>query len=411
MFLTGCEGLAHWALRAAGLGLAISLAWPAQAEGLKLNSAFEGGLDTWVITPRLPQPLGADADFKNGSAYEDHLNLALPDSETQWHYRSASPWLRFTSAVSLSPNLEARLRVRADQWMGAHVDVALLDWGLSPYVGFRAGVVNFNTNWCRTYDVDTPWMAEPDVFCRRNEFMKLNNAAPGLQAYTNTPVGAYQIQTILGMYRPRWFDYETEEFGFNTSALRSHFKREFNRKISAAVNVLNLQSGTQLRWGAMRSDEAGDYVPKLVPDDRARHNVIDNVYLGWDLEVHPSLRLRYSRSTFVSRDYYDDLLTVQDRDKSETLELIYDQKSSDYWAWGGSRFSQAASVSDAFKNKFVNDYYFLKMTAWMVSWRHQWGKGLYSTLQWTHASQINGYEGGRRPSSGDAIGLRLGYQY
>jgi len=411
MFLTGCQRLATWAWRAAGVGLAFGCAGPVRAEGMKINSTFEGGLDTWVITPKQPQPPGTDADFKKGSAYEDHHHLALPDSDNQWHYRSTSPWVRFTSGLSLSPNLEAHLKVRADQLMGAHVDVAHLDWAPSPYLGFRAGVVNFNTNWCRTYDVDSPWMAEPDVFCRRNEFMKINQASPGLQVYTNTTVGAYQLQTILGMYRPRWLGYETEEFGFNTSALRSNFKREFNRKISGAVNLLNLQTGTQLRLGAMRSDEAGAYVPKLVPDDRARHNVIDNFYLGWDVDVHPSFRLRYSLSAFVSRDYYDDLLTVQDRDKSETLELIYDQKSSDYWAWGWSRFSQAAAVSDAFKNKFVDDYYALNMRAWMVSWRHQWGHGLHSILQWTHASQVNGYEGGRRPSSGDAIGLRLGYQY
>lgn len=402
---------ANWALRVLSLALAFAGMLSAHAEGLKINSTFEGGLDTWAIMPRQPQQPAPGTDFKIGSAYEDHNNLALPDADTKWNYRPVSAWLRLTSSVSLSTNLEANLKVRADQLMGAHVDVANLDWAQSPYLGFRVGVVNFNTNWCRTYDVDTPWIAEPDVFCRSNNFININNAAPGVQAYTNTTAGEYQMQTIVGIYRPRLFSYETEEFGFNTSALRPNFKHEFNRKISGAVNFLNLQTGTQLRLGAMRSDEAGAYVPRLVPDDRARRNLIDNYYLGLDTYVRPTLRLRYSLSKFISRNYYDDQLTVQDRDKSETVELIYDWKSSDYWALGWSRFKLAAAVSDAFKNKFEDDYYYLNTTAWMVSWRHQWGKGMHSTVQWTHASQINGYEGRRRPGTGDALGLRLGYQY
>lgn len=411
---------ANWALRVLGLALVFAGMLSAHAEGLKINSTFEGGLDAWAITPRQPQPPAADAVFTKGSAYEDHNNLALPDADTKWNYRSSSPWMRFNSSISLSNNLEANLKVRADQLMGAHVDVANLDWAPSPYLGFRAGVVNFNTNWCRTYDVDTPWIAEPDVFCRRNDTMNMNNAAPGLQAYTNTTFGVYQMQSLVGIYRPRLFSYETKEFGFNTNNLRPNFKREFNRKISAAVNFLNLQTGTQLRLGAMHSDQAGAYVPMLSGNDRARRNLLDNYYLGLDTYVRPALRLRYSLSKYVSRDYYSDLLVVQDHDKSETVELIYDWNSTDFWALGWSKFTIEAALSD--KNrpieldaldipKFADDFYYLNTNSWFVSWRHQWGKGMYSTLQWTHASQTNGYFGGRRPGSGDAIGLRLGYQY
>jgi hypothetical protein len=381
-----------------------------QAEGFKINSTFEGGVDAWAITPRqTDKPQGPFSRL--GSAYEDHYNLALPDGETKWNYQPVSPWMRFTSNVRLNSNLEVNFKVRADQLMGVRVDVANFDWAPSPYVGLRAGVVNFNTNWCRTYDVDSPWIAEPDVFCRRNDFMNINNAAPGLQAYTNTSWGDYQMQTIVGVYRPRLFSYETKEFGFNTDNLGPHFKHEFNRKISAAINFLNLKTGTQLRLGAMRSDEAGFYDPKLTNNDRSRHNLVDNYYVGIDTYLHPTLRLRYSVSKFSSRDFYDDVLIIRDKDKSETLELIYDWKSTDLLALGWSRFSQAASVDDAFKNYKADDYYLLNHSALLTSWRHQWGKGMYSTLQWTHASQTNGYEGRRRPGSGDAVGVRLGYQY
>ena len=392
-----------------GVWVVLLFASVAQAEGLKINSTFEGGVDAWAITPRQPtQPQG---DFRDGNAYEDHIALDLPDADTKWNFRPVSPWMRFTSNVRLNTNLEANFKVRADQLMGARVDVANFDWSPSPYLGFRAGVVNFNTNWCRTYDVDSPWISEPDAFCRRNDNMRINNAAPGLQAYTNTMLGDYQMQTIVGIYRPMLFSYETKEFGFNYRKLRKNFKYVSNQKISAAINFLNLQTGTQLRLGAMRSEQAGIYSPILIPDDRARRNSIDNYYLGFDTYLRPSLRLRYSASQFASHDYYDDLLVLQGRDKFESLELIYDWNSSDFSALGWSRTHQAAAVDDSANKVKIDDYYKVTVSSLLISWRHQWGKGMYSILQWTHAAQTNGYEGRRRPSSGDAIGLRLAYQY
>jgi hypothetical protein len=383
----------------------------AQAEGLKINSTFEGGVDAWSIRPKLPALPPPGTRLSNGSDYEDHLRLVLPDGIAKWNYRAVSPWLRLSSHVRLSPNIEVNLKLRADQFRGARVDVANIDWAPSPYLGLRGGVVNFNTNWCRTYDVDSPWMAEPDVFCRTFIHTNINNAAPGIQAYTNTTLGDYQLQTILGFYRPMFASYETKEFGFNFRSLEPGFKFNFNRKISAAVNLLHLQTGTQLRVGMMRSDQGGDYNPRPAIEGRARRNLMDNYYVGLDAYLQPTLRLRYSASKFASRDYFDDALVVQDKNKSETLELIYDWKSTDMLALGWSRFNIAAAVDDAFVNFREDDFFHSSQASWMMSWRHQWGKGLYSTLQWTHAAQTNGYYGNRRSGSGDAVGLRLGYQY
>lgn len=411
MFLTTYLANRLWCLLVCGIWLILGDFHLAQAEGLKINSTFEGGVDAWAITPKLPAPPPPGTRPNDGSDYHDHVNLVLPDADTKWNYRPVSPWVRLSSHVRLSPDIEVTLKLRADQLMGAHVDVANIDWAPSPYLGLRAGVVNFNTNWCRTYDVDSPWMAEPDVFCRSYRFTNINNAAPGIQAYTNTTLGDYQLQTILGFYRPMFASYETKEFGFNIGALAPNFKINFNRKISAAVNFLHLQTGTQLRVGMMRSDQGGAYNPRPVDEGRARRNLIDNYYVGLDTYLQPTLRLRYSASIFASRDFYDDVLVVQDKNKSETLELIYDWKSTDLLALGWSRFNIAAAVDDAFANFRADDFYHLSQSSRMMSWRHQWGKGLFSTLQWTHATQTNGYEGRRRPGSGDAVGLRLGYQY
>ncbi len=383
----------------------------AQAEGLNINFTFDGGLDAWAIEPKQPdKPTGQQN--REGSAYNDHIFLYLPDADTQWDYRPVSPWMRLTSNVRLSANSEANFKLRADQAMGIHLDAANVEWAPSPQLGFRAGVVSFNTNWCRTYDVDSPWIMEPDVFCRSWIYMKINNAAPGLQVYANTWLGDYQIQAILGAYNPKILDYATKEFGFNTTALRPNFTFDSNQKISAALNFLHLNTGTQVRLGMMRSDQAGFYSPKLTPNDRDRRNLLDNYYLGIDTYLRSSLRARYSFSLFASRDYYDGVQVVTDQNKSQTLELIYEWKSTDLFSFGWSRFSINAAVDDvAFANFKADDYFYADTSILTMAWRRQWGKGFYSAIQWTQSTQTNGYEGRRRPSSGDALGLRLGYQY
>ena len=391
------------------LGASVSLA---QAEGLDINFTFDGGVDAWMIEPKKPDKPINTLNFLDGSAFNDHNFLLLPDANTKWDYQSVSPWIRLTSSVRFSANSEANLKLRADQLMGVRLDAANIEWTPSPYLGLRAGVVSFNTNWCRTYDVDSPWITEPDAFCRSGAFMPINNAAPGLQVYANTALGEYQLQAILGAYNPILLAYATKEFGFNVTALRPNFNFDTNQKISAALNFLHLKTGTQVRLGMMRSDQAGFYSPKLIREDRDRRNLLDNYYLGIDTYLRPSVRARYSLSLFASRDFYDGVQVVTDQDKSETLELIYEWKSTDIFSVGWSRFNISASVDDvAFANFKADDYFYANTSVVMMSWRRQWGKGLYSTLQWTQATQTNGYEGRRRSSSGDALGLRLGYQY
>lgn len=399
--------------------VAVGVAWAGlllgasgvHAEGLVFSSTLEVGVNAWAITPREPDKPSAPSGL-NGSAYNDHVNLFLPDSETRWNFRPVSPWARFTTRTLLSPEMEFNLKARADQWMGTRLDVAHLDWAPSPFVGLRTGVVSFNTQWCRTYDVDSPWIEDPDMACRNQMFMAITNAAPGVQAYVNTLLGDYQLQSIVGVYRPMLFSYETQEFGLNFRNLRSNFKREFNRKTSAALNLVHLQTGSQMRLGWIHSDQAGDYTPQLTPQDRARHNLMEHFYWGVDTYLQPHWRLRYSISKFASRNFYDGVLVVRDHDKSETLELIHELKSTDQLALGWSQLRIASSVDDlAFANYQRDDYYFSNSASVQIAWRHQWGQGLHSALQWTHAWQTNGYEGRRRPSSGDAIGMHWSYQF
>jgi len=370
------------------------------AQDFKTTTLFEGGIDFWSINPQ--------ADPNDDASISNHRYLSLPD-DTKWPFRSASPWFRFTGNAVLTPHLEANIKVRADQSTGGHIDVANLAWAPSPFIGVRAGVLNYQANWCRTYDVDSPWAAEPDIFCRNSYYMAFNNAAPGVQAYINTDIGDYRLQSVLGVYRPLLGDYDTKEFGV-ANPPAGPFTVNFNRKIGAAVNVLNTLTATQLRIGVVYADVGGSYNPKT---SRDRHSLIDNYYLGLDTYLHPAMRLRYSWSIFYSTIFLDDyaLAATTDTEKSETLELIYERSDEDQFVLGFSNQSITAAVDDRARNVKIADYFYLHNPTQSVAWRHQWGKGIFSTVQWTGATQTNGYQGDRTTTRGEALGMRLGFQY
>ncbi len=377
------------------------------AEGLSTSMYGEMGLDAWAISPKRP---AMATDGASATATHSYDALGLPDTDTEWHFKPVSPWLRFSGSAQLASDVEANFKFRADQVAGMHVDAANLDWAASPSFGFRAGVVNFSTNWCRTYDVDSPWVAEPDFFCRSNGYMNINNAAPGVQAYTNTSLGAYRVQTVVGLYRPLFMLYNSDEFGFHPP--KQNFHIDFNRKIGAAVNVLNTQTATQVRLGTLRSDEGGAYAPgSEVDGHRTRQNLIDNYYFGFDTAVRPFLRFRYTWSQYRSHLISDELPVIQDKEYSQTVELIYDWQATDVLALGMSKFSIAAAQNDVSQNIRADDYYYQLSPAYFAAWRHQWGEAIYSTLQWTHATQTSGYNGARSSGSGSALGLRLGFQF
>lgn len=373
------------------------------AQDIKTTTLFEGGIDVWSITPQ--------SDPNDDANLSNHNYLSLADSVTKWPFRSVSPWFRFTGNAVLTPHLEANIKVRVDQSNGGHIDVANLAWAPSPFVGVRAGVLNYQANWCRTYDVDSPWAAEPDIFCHNSYYMAFNNAAPGVQAYVNTDIGDYRVQSVLGLYRPLLGDYDTQEFGV-ANPPAGPFTVNFNRKIGAAVNVLNTLTATQVRIGAVFADMGGSYSPRTDTEKhRDRHYLIDNFYLGLDTHLRPSLRLRYSWSTFNTRQFKDEVSSASDATRSETLELIYEHSASDVFSIGLAKLSIAAAVDYAPLNERWDDFFFLNNPSQSLAWQHHWSKGIFSTLQWTGASQTNGFKGARATSTGEALGLRLGFQY
>ena len=125
------------------------------AQNSVIKFSTQMGIDAWDLnTPsRATTPLkGVD-------------RLYLPDSYTKWKYKNTSPWIKTTGQWDLTSNFSISFKARAEQSVGLLLDELNIDYRLSPMLGFRAGVLDYKTNWCRTYETDSPWIQEIHPFC------------------------------------------------------------------------------------------------------------------------------------------------------------------------------------------------------------------------------------------------------
>jgi hypothetical protein len=55
--------------------------------------------------------------------------------------------------------------------------------------------------------------------------------------------------------------------------------------------------------------------------------------------------------------------------------------------------------------------FYIETRQFGAAWRHDWGAGLFSILQFIQAQQKNGFDNQHFSSHGKALGLRLGLQF
>jgi len=108
------------------------------------------GMDAWQFSSDKPE------------------KLLMMATNTHWRYRPVAPWGTFDGRLMLSSQAAVALKARTNQEMGSHVDELSADWAFSPSVGVKAGVLDYKTSWCRTYDIDSPWVRENDPFFVRS---------------------------------------------------------------------------------------------------------------------------------------------------------------------------------------------------------------------------------------------------
>lgn len=372
--------------------------------------SYQLGVDTWRLHPSVaqdPAPWNAQ-----------NTNLLLPNAVTQWDYSDTSPFASVIGKHYLINSTFVSLKAKADQAKGVRVDEAMLQHDISPSFGVRAGVVDYKTSWCRTYEPDNGWIREVETVCLTKSFRDVAGGAPGAQVFTSTTWGSYLVQNQIGIYRPLALNYAPREFGNYTPS--QNFQVDKNHKFGFNINVLHLDKSFEGRLSYIRSDQRA-----YLPEDNIRGTApqtSDLWYLGVATPITNQLSARLTK--FMQNQSIEcwsqldaapacNTNVVQNKNVT-TLELLYRFSSTDLLSVGMSqtKFDTDRSFFTPQRTFVTQDFpFYIQTRQFSAAWRHDWPNGMFGIAQILLAQQKNGFDDMNFSSKGDAIGLRIGYQH
>lgn len=388
-------------------------------EDVRIKHIFQVGTDTWSLHKNLA-PSGV-IDSTNS------LNLA--DSQPKGSYRSTSEWVK-ADAEARWANTTFRLRYDYNQSVGHRIDELSADWSYHA-LGVRTGVLGYKVSWCRTQDVDSPWMRENDPFCVVNSTSAAIKSAPGIQTYIKAVTGSYKVQSLIGIYRPLFGNYDTRGFGEDVV---SEIHIINHTKYGASFNAIDLNTGTEFRLSYLRSQQTANYVPPSDPTER-KDLVSDVGYVGISTYLTPAINLRLSqfRSTtnvdskfpegyIKPGDDLSDVFHTFGRERTSTVaELNYQQAARDVISFAYSLYNvhdRYVTISHSPPPITADQYnsyiYRYKIISKSIAWRHDWQKNIFTVIQATFSAltqPVDTTDTLQSHSTGRALGLRLGYSF
>jgi hypothetical protein len=366
---------------------------------IKLN--VQMGVDTW----NLNTPDRADAPLKG----VDRLYLA--NSNTQWSYHSPSAWIKTTGQWNINSHLSLTYKARADQSVGTKLDDLNFDYRLSPQLGFRVGVLDYKTSWCRTYETDSPWIQEIDPFCTNRVTNEATLASPGAQAYLSFTPSHYLIQTLVGIYRPKAFGYNKDEFSnvANTKGVA------INHRWGWSINALNLDNASEFRlsWLAARQENNRD-------EGGYRGQDAGALYVGASFYPIEKLNIRLSLfDSLVSQASYDrppaytQILENNMVRNSKVVELIYQVNSLNTLGLSFAKYTNNWNLTgmNGYQAYTNPNYYRFTREGQSITWRHDWSQGIHTSFQWVKSTNSQVLSNLAANAQGTALGLRIGWTY
>lgn len=411
----------------ATLPLALSLCLPLFAAA-QVTADLQIGLDAWDLHPSV------DADTQANQSGNTRLFLA--NSNTAWPYQTVAPWVRFQGSARILADTQVTLKYRADQSLGSHVDEFSVDQSYHS-VGIRIGVLDYKTSWCRTYDVDSPWVRENDPFCTSRSTSRSITAAPGYQLYANRVQGDYKWQAVVGAYNPLAMNYDTGEF---TNTVINNLSRVIeNNKVGASINVTHLENAFEMRLSILRTDQSADVRENLIRPNYRIQQRVEVLYGGVSFNPTPAMNVRLTQlqSTLNGTSFYppgyarpdDTTAEVFYRDHSpkvsRVFELNYQANARDVYSVACSVYELRTDATDYFLSLPSMsqieiqrpDQFFSRTNNTSLSWRRDWQKGIFTVLQWSYAEVQSStnldsrFAAQQAASNGHALGLRLGYRF
>lgn len=335
--------------------------------------------------------LGVDAWHTPETAVRYTPNYATPKP-----WQSTEPWARLTvqhqQDTDIGP-LTFTVQGQASAVSGHRIDRLDADWRLTPNAGIRLGVLPYRTSWCRTYTSTSPWISEPDAFCRFAGLHELAEGSFGAQAYVTTTAGPWIVDTMAGVYRPL-VDGQSSKLGpyVPVGPDVSH------AKAGASLNALHMATGLQLRAAWLRTHQvqdssAGSYQRRLDYDTH---------YLAAEGHITPKLEVRATLAAYLG-DQTNPALPFAWDGRSTTVEAAYKPTPGHTLALGLSRYRNATTYAKAPHHQN------LSVPSVSLAWRVELPHSCWLLAQATRTQDVSTTrQGVTTDRAGNALGLRLG---
>lgn len=338
--------------------------------------------------------IGADAWHISGGPAR-----YLPDYSTPEPWRSTSAWARGSVQTRLDTEagpLTLTAQGQKHQVNGSRVDRLDADLRLTDASGVRVGVLPYRISWCRTYDNRSPWLAEPDAFCRFSGLNELATGAFGSQVYHSALLAGWLVDSMAGVYRPS-VDGQVQGLGPYTSVGPT----VLHTAHGASVNALHLASGIQTRAGWLRTRQTQDDTTGAKGAYQRRLEY-DSYYLAAEGNVSPQLEVRASLAGYLGEQVNPANLYGWDG-RSATLEAIYKPAPGHSLALGYSRYRNATDyAADTIHRQR------LSVPSTSLAWRFDLPAGWWAVLQWTRTDDdYTSRKGVQTVRAGEAVGARI----
>lgn len=365
-------GAAFWVCVAA----LIFAAMPAKAQG---TFSATVGVDYWAVE-------GGPARY-------------LPDYSTPHEWKDTAAWTKAKAQYGLMTDLGPLVLTAQGQYhevQGGRIDRLDADLRLNGGYGLRAGVLPYRISWCRTHSDQSPWMAEPDAFCRFSGLNEISQGAFGVQAYHGAVVGGWMIDVMPGIYRPL-IDGQNDKLGpyVEVGPNVSH------EAYGVSANALHLGTGVQARLGWLNTKQVQNDASGSKTAYQRRLDY-DSYYLGLEGNLTRQIDLRASMSGYVGNQT-NEANPYKWNGKSTTLEVSYKIAPGHYLSYGASVYENRTFY---FLQKINKQ--FVRVKSESVAWRFDLPDGWWGVLQWSRTDDDSITRQGKQTlRDGRATGLRI----
>lgn len=320
----------------------------------------------------------------------------LPNYNTPRTWHEVSEFIKVKGSYSID-NVTLSGAAKFDSNNGHRIDRLDIDYKFNNAVGIRAGLLPYRISWCRTYEFNSPWISEPDAFCRFYGLAEISEGSSGVQVYSSSVQSKYLVDGMIGYYNPM-IDGQDKKLGPYIPVGPT----VYHEKYGASINILDLSSGLEIRASWLHSQQNQD----SSSGSFQRRLNYETFYLASEFTPASHLDIRASISAYIGQQ--GNPVNLYDfTGISSTLEASYKVDEYQTLSLGLSNYSNTT----IYKNSPGKEQT-LDVPSMSLSYRRELPKDFYLTLQVTHSKDTYiKITNDQAVSSGSAFGLQIAKQF